>query len=450
MGEKVYRPRQPHKSKLWQCIHKHFDHFVDDYPTKYEKGYGKLRPVVQEVVGKYLECGDLSKGFARVECTKCQERYLVAFSCKRRWFCPSCHQKKVLQFGEFITQTVAHPVPHRQYVLTMPKMLRVYFRHNREQIGKLCQIAHDSIRLYMQKALNRKEGQAGMVIAVQSFGEYLNSHPHIHAVVADGLFTSQGLFYVMPKFTSKWLEAIFRAKVISMLVKEGRLAKELGKKLMSWKNSGFSAHHGQPVKREDQQGLERLSQYIIRNPFSEEKMIYNPEKQQVIYHSKLSKKTKRNFEIFEVGEFIAAITQHIPEKGLQLVRYYGWYSNKSRGLRNKKKQQENSTLISDKVINISSYVPSKVPSKQWRILIQKVWEVDPLECPSCGGEMKIISFIQEKDVIEKILRHLGLWAKSMAATEDPRGSPREGNKQELTITYEPFVDDWSGQAEVVN
>ena len=69
-----------------------------------------FRDVIPEVVGKFLECGDLEKGFARVRCPECR---LVAFSCKARWFCPSCHQKKVLFFGEFLAGDVLAPVPHR-------------------------------------------------------------------------------------------------------------------------------------------------------------------------------------------------------------------------------------------------------------------------------------------------------------------------------------------------
>ncbi len=46
-------------------------------------------------------------------------------------------------------------------------------------------------------------------------------------------------------------------------------------------------------------------------------------------------KNKKNFQIYTAEEFIAAITQHIPEKSFQMVRYYGWYSNKLRGLRKK-------------------------------------------------------------------------------------------------------------------
>jgi len=81
--------------------------------------------------------------------------------------------------------------------------------------------------------------------------------------------------------------------------------------------------------------MESLAQYIIRNPFSLKKMTYDRESGTVIYHSKMHHKKKRNFEVFTAGEFIATITQHIPDKGAQLVRYYGFYSNKSRGLRKK-------------------------------------------------------------------------------------------------------------------
>ena len=53
--------------------------------------------------------------------------------------------------------------------------------------------------------------------------------------------------------------------------------------------------------------------------------------------------------------------------------------------------------------------PKKISSFQWRECIKKVWKIDPLSCPKCANEMKIISFIVEVDVIRKILEYLGLW-----------------------------------------
>jgi hypothetical protein len=53
------------------------------------------------------------------------------------------------------------------------------------------------------------------------------------------------------------------------------------------------------------------------------------------YRSRLTAKINRNFEVFTAPDFLAAITQHIPDKGAQMMRYYGWYSNKMRGLRHR-------------------------------------------------------------------------------------------------------------------
>jgi len=54
---------------------------------------------------------------------------------------------------------------------------------------------------------------------------------------------------------------------------------------------------------------------------------------------------------------------------------------------------------------------SREARRRWAALIQRVFEVDPLECPECGGMMRVISFIERRqtDVIERILRHCELW-----------------------------------------
>ncbi|MFO0795342.1 MAG: transposase [Candidatus Brocadiaceae bacterium] len=145
-----------------------------------------------------------------------------------------------------------------------------------------------------------------------------------------------------------------------------------------------------------------------------------------MYRSKMTQgKNKKNFQVYTAEEFIAAITQHIPEKSFQMIRYYGWYSNKSRGLREKQgnlipdDQPLDETAEAIKIIDVSEYKPRRIPSKQWRDCIRKIYEVDPLCCPNCGGEMKIISFITDQQVIRQILKHLGLWTP--ASSRDPPG-----------------------------
>jgi hypothetical protein len=95
-----YRPRQPRRSPLWRCLNAYFNTFRAIYPEAYEREYGCLRAVIPEVVGKFMDCGDFAKGFARVRCDRCNHEYLLAFSCKGRWFCPSCHQNSSRKSGK--------------------------------------------------------------------------------------------------------------------------------------------------------------------------------------------------------------------------------------------------------------------------------------------------------------------------------------------------------------
>ena len=64
--------------------------------------------------------------------------------------------------------------------------------------------------------------------------------------------------------------------------------------------------------------------------------------------------------------------------------------------------------------------PRSRASQTWAMLIKRVYEVDPLACPNCGGVMKVVAFIEppQGDVIEKILRHCGLWCPA-----SPRAPP---------------------------
>jgi len=74
---------------------------------------------------------------------------------------------------------------------------------------------------------------------------------------------------------------------------------------------------------------------ILRNHFSVAKMTMESPSDTILYRSKLNPKINRNFEVFTPTDFLAAITQHIPDKGAQMVRYCGWHSNKMRGQRHR-------------------------------------------------------------------------------------------------------------------
>ncbi len=125
-----------------------------------------------------------------------------------------------------------------------------------------------------------------------------------------------------------------------------------------------------------------------------------------------------------------------------MVRYYGYYSNKSRGLRKK-------AAHDDKVPHlIDTDIDSKEFRKNWSRLIQKVYGRDPLICPKCSGKMKVIALIDDIDVIKKILQHLDLW--ETRNHDPPPGKillefvpDKELHIEQLTINNNRYEDDYS-------
>ena len=111
-----------------------------------------------------------------------------------------------------------------------------------------------------------------------------------------------------------------------------------------------------------------------------------------------------------------------------MVRYYGWYSNKMRGVRQRGLPPE---LVPHRP-GVSPPPPLKLPSKKWRDLILRVWHVDPLRCPVCQSPMRVIAVIDDPRVTEKILRHLGAWH------DPPARPPPQGVRG--PYTYEPCLD----------
>jgi hypothetical protein len=113
---------------------------------------------------------------------------------------------------------------------------------------------------------------------------------------------------------------------------------------------------------------------------------------------------------------------HIPEPRRHLVRYYGWYSNVSRGKR-RKAEAENGEVGGAGAGPASLAARAETRDaralrRSWAQLIKRIYEVDPLLCPSCGSEMKVIAFVTEHDVVDAILRYL-----AKAEARSPRGPP---------------------------
>ena len=291
-------------------VEDNYEIFERVYERKYQAKYGFLRPIVSKVIYQYLDCGILHNGFARVKCRICNYEYLLAFSCKRRHFCPSCHAKRVVYFAEWVCSEVLKNVPHRHFVFSIPKIIRIYFLFDRTLLKELARIAWEVLGLYYKNAVSKENITPAAICCIQTFGDFLGFNPHLHILAADGGFKENGTFYaVAADLNGSNLEPLFRHKILSMLKKRGLIGDRVIELICSWRHSGFNVYCTERIYPHGSQSMENLARYIIRASFSQERLSYVVNESKVIYKSRKGNDTKE----FDAIDFIASICSHIPK-----------------------------------------------------------------------------------------------------------------------------------------
>lgn len=465
----VYRPRHPLESDFHRLIRERFDAFRAVYAQRYARTLGFWRPVFDKAVREFLKCGDLHEGFARVRCPDCRHEFFVAFSCKQRCICPSCSQKRTVLLGVHVAEDVCLNVPHRQFVWTMPKRLRIFFRFHRGLLHQLPGLAWRSL-LEVYRAVLGGQAVPGGVLAIQTFGQLIHFHPHIHGLVTDGAFTPDGRFLPLPEnlghepFLRLWEDKVFR-----LLLDENKIEPALVAQLRSWRHSGFNVDRSVRLQAGDRAGVERLAQYMGRSPFSLVRLVRVTSSGQVVYRAEKDRPQRfpepasedilggvaRNFQVFEPLDFLAELTQHIPNKGEHLIRYYGQYSNKARGMRSRQEGAADATADSESPPRPQQPPPvpaNRLDRRRGAMLIKRVYHADPLLCPRCGGTMKIIAFIEARQgvILRKILEHCGLWhdPSSRSPPRDQRPSQQSNPDSRLTYDLDPDFQEHARREQV--
>ena len=272
----VYRPRHPENTPFYRCLEDYWEEFQRGYEILFERIYGPLRGVVSRAVDHFLRCGLLHFGFARLRCEGCRRSRYLAYSCRTRQFCPSCAAKRVAEFTDWVCSQVLEPVSHRQVVFTIPKVLRPVFRKNRKLLGRLCRCAWETLAEVYQVAFPDQDVMGAAVIAIQTAGDQLLWHPHLHALVPDAVWSRDGRRFSISYLDPHVMTRIFQAKVLRILVDERCLSPEFAARLLTWRHSGFQVYRAESVEPDDTPALERLCAYIGRAVFASTRVEYDP------------------------------------------------------------------------------------------------------------------------------------------------------------------------------
>ena len=159
---------------------------------------------------------------------------------------------------------VLAPVPHRQYVFTIPKLLRLHFRFDRRLLGLLSACAYQSILEMMQAVVSEPGAVPGLVAAIQTYGDQgANWHPHVHAIVTDGIFLPDATFRALPPPDYQQLLLLFRHKLMRRLLKLEKITEATVEILDRFRHPGFSAFQGPAIQPEDTVAREKLAIYML-------------------------------------------------------------------------------------------------------------------------------------------------------------------------------------------
>ncbi len=185
-------------------------------------------------------------------------------------------------------------------------------------------------------------------------------------------------------------------KVLKALLELELITEHTVDQILSQKHSGFNVWLGDTIYADESNARLFISSYIDRNPVENDKIkiVDNT----ISYQHDSTHLAKA---VFDPLEFLATLSAHIPNKYEQTIRYYGYYSARTRGKRRIVAYEDQTIILDD------TDKPKSI-NRSWASLIKRIYEVDPLVCEKCGGMMKIIAFITDWSEIQKIIKNLKL------------------------------------------
>jgi hypothetical protein len=154
---------RPEHTLLYQLVERHYPAFL----TELTSHAHTLPKYVCQEFEDYLKCGHLEHGFLRSRCEACHAEKLVAFSCKRRGFCPSCGAKRMVESTALLADEVLPHLPMRQWVLSVPTPLRFLFAREPKVMGKVLGIVYRTLsgHLIRYSIVRARRSRAGRIFS---------------------------------------------------------------------------------------------------------------------------------------------------------------------------------------------------------------------------------------------------------------------------------------------
>lgn len=464
----AYLRRRPELSLCYRILQAELATFVADR----EAEGCPLPDYVLEEFEAYLKCGILAHGFIRLKCQDCEDEKIVAFSCKKRGFCPSCCAKRKAETAAHMIDNVLPIVPYRQFVVTFPIPLRYWLQSNRKLYAKVHKLMIREIHRYYRdkaKALGIKDPKPGAISFTQRFGSALNLNIHAHILCPDGVYSQIGdelrfknLQAISDDEVANLIERIAHA-VMRYLKKHGYLDQDgeilqnpeadslfqdhqslalatqssimgriafgpgagkqvtkigsgfgyleeipLAKGKRCYSVNGFSLHANTSTNSLQRDKLKRLIEYIARGPLSNDRIEITPDKK-VKLRLKTPYTDGTTHILLSFSEFIEKLVALIPPPKSHLVRWAGVFAPNSPLRKKIILKPEKKKGFQFREAEQDEATNTRVyKNHSWSRMLARVFKIDVTHCEACGGKMQKVCAVIDGDSIRRYLKHLSL------------------------------------------
>lgn len=463
----AYRRHRPEQTALYAVIAHHYPRFLQSI----EESGGHLPAFVRQEFEDYLKCGLLEHGFLRVKCDGCRHEHLVAFSCKRRGFCPSCGARRMVESAAHLIDHVFPEEPVRQFVLTFPFPLRLLLAAEPRVLSEVLAVVQRGISTF----LIRRSGftvasgaRTGSVTLIQRFGSALNLNPHLHMLFLDGAYTFKGNRATFHRAWRPRRDDIVRllhrlsGRIVQLLERRGLLVADpecpglefeadsslehlqaasiqyriaigpwAGRKALTLYTvppmedksatglvasmAGFSLHAGTVCETWQRSRLERLCRYITRPAIATKRLSVDSQGR-VVYRYKRPFRDGSTHVVLEPLDFMARLASLVPRPRLNLTRFHGVFAPNSRHRQRIVPHRPKGKVNSDKPLAPMS----------WMQRLKRVFAIEIETCPGCGGKLRVIACIEDPQLICKILGHVH--KRDELTGLEARGPPGRGKE----------------------
>jgi hypothetical protein len=342
----------------------------------------KLSPHQWKVLRALAACRTGALGGSTYHCEQCTRMHVVEFGCGNR-HCPQCQARLARQWLEQ-QQARLLVVPYFHLVFTLPHTLNGLIRQNRALLYEL--LMESAGQTLLAFGRQRFEGEIGATMVLHTWGQRLNEHYHVHAIVTGGAWSEQGGWRQVSNlnylFSTKALSKVFRGKFCDGLQQLRRLARLTyhGEQAALIRETDFQKMMREATQKKwvvyakkpfagPETVLRYLSNYTHRVGITSRRILHlDRSAHQVTFRYRdYAKNGAVGTMRLDTGEFAQRFSLHILPPRFTKVRHYGLLANRGRARRLEK---------------VRAAIAS-VPTKPKPILAKAL---PVLCCPYCGSD----------------------------------------------------------------